>query len=149
MKYLILRKRPDAGDDLFMEMVSASARDDDFQFPFEVESQELEDNDVGDLRRDPNVEELVLSIPFTLIEPVDEPSAEPASQTDWGIEAVGAASSPQDGDGVTIAVLDTGIDDTHPGFSGVALELMDFTANERGVANGQADGWVHLRRAVR
>ena len=143
MKYLILRKRPDAGDDLFMEMVSASARDDDFQFPFEVESQELEDNDVGDLRRDPNVEELVLSIPFTLIEPVDEPSAEPAAQTAWGIDAVGAASSPQDGDGVTIAVLDTGIDDTHPAFSGVALELMDFTADDRGVAGSAPDVHGH------
>ena len=147
MKYLILRKRPHAGEDPFMEMVAAGGGD-DFQFPFEVGSQELEDRDVGDLRRDPSVEDVVPSIPFTLIKPLDESpaGAGPVAQTAWGIEAVGAGSSPQNGEGVTVAVLDTGIDKTHPAFSGLAFDaedLMDFTADERGVAGSAPDVHGH------
>ena len=142
MKYLVLRKRPYSGDDPFTEMVAAGGGHDP-RLPFEVHSQELEDRDVGDLRRDPNVD-VVPSIYFTLIKPLDVSSADlgPVGARAWGIEAVGAGSSPQSGEGVTVAVLDTGIDRTHPAFSGLAFDgenVKDFTVDERGVAGSAVD----------
>lgn len=47
----------------------------------------------------------------------------------WGIAATGADSSPRDGSGVTIAVLDTGIAMDHPAFAAVKtrMTVKDFT----------------------
>src|SRR5262245_19011292 len=98
MKYLILRRRPEVGGNPFTEMVGARSGD-ALQLPFEIASQELRDRDVGDLRRDPGVVDVIPSIPFTLLKPINEPSAESVAQTAWGIEAVGAGSSPQNGEG--------------------------------------------------
>jgi subtilisin family serine protease len=41
--------------------------------------------------------------------------------------AVGADTTPFTGHGVTVAVLDTGIDDTHPAFQGKTIVKQDFT----------------------
>src|SRR5271166_1981492 len=142
MKYLVLRKRPYSGDDPFTEMVAAGGGHDS-RLPYDVYSQELEDRHVGDLRRDPNVD-VVPSIYFTLIKPLEVSSADlgPIGARAWGIEAVGAGSSPQNGEGVTVAVLDTGIDKTHQAFSGLAFDgenLKDFTVDEKGVAGSAVD----------
>jgi hypothetical protein len=65
MKYLILKKRPDADEDPFTEMVAAGSAA-DFRFPFEVESRDLAEKDVGELRRDPNVQDAIsLCVPKT------------------------------------------------------------------------------------
>jgi subtilisin family serine protease len=48
--------------------------------------------------------------------------------TAWGIQAVGADRSPFSGDGVRVAVLDTGIDASHPAFDGVELVQRNFTS---------------------
>jgi subtilisin family serine protease len=146
MKYLILKKRPDANDDPFVEMVAAGGGE-DFRLPYEVSSEELEDRQVRDLRRDPTIEDVILSIPFTLIEPFAEEFNEPSdARVAWGVKAVGAMSSPQDGNGVTVAVLDTGIDKMHPAFSGLEFasdDLMDFTIDERGQAGSAPDVHGH------
>jgi subtilisin family serine protease len=54
----------------------------------------------------------------------------------WGIAAVGADRSKFSGSGVTVAVLDTGIDAGHPAFRNVELVQKDFT----GAGNGDRDG---------
>jgi subtilisin family serine protease len=48
-------------------------------------------------------------------------------QENWGLSAVKATSSKFTGRGVTVAVLDTGIDATHPAFAGVTLKQENFT----------------------
>jgi subtilisin family serine protease len=53
----------------------------------------------------------------------------------WGIGAVGADRSKFTGAGVTVALLDTGIDAEHPAFRGVELVEKDFT----GAGNGDGD----------
>jgi subtilisin family serine protease len=62
--------------------------------------------------------------------------AAPAATVAWGVRAVGADTSPFDGTNVVIAVLDTGIDRTHPAFKGVELIEKDFTGDGNGDVNG-------------
>jgi subtilisin family serine protease len=68
-----------------------------------------------------------------LIAPLTAPGATPAaSGVDWGVQAVGAVSSPFSGDGIVAAVLDTGIDKNHPAFSGVTIVEKNFTTDADG-----------------
>jgi subtilisin family serine protease len=75
-------------------------------------------------------------IPIQLIQPLDIPGQqEPVKgATTWGVEAVGAHLSPYTGKGVKIAVLDSGIDKTHPCFPAdqVKINEMDFTGEGNG-----------------
>jgi subtilisin family serine protease len=160
MKYLVLRKRAETRDwtraNSFLELASARPAkrqidlSKEFTLPFEVTThQDLSDADASDLRRDPKVEAVVLSIPFTLIAPVKVAGAggaDPAATTVWGLDAVGALDGPRSGEGVTVAVLDTGIDTKHPAFVGRKFarnDLMDFTRDEQGVAGAAPDTHGH------
>ncbi len=73
-------------------------------------------------------------MPMMLIEPVsasDAVTAAPtAGEVAWGIKAVGASTSPFSGKGVTVAVLDTGIDKSHPAFSGIDIIGRNFTPGD-------------------
>jgi subtilisin family serine protease len=80
-------------------------------------------------------------MPLKLIAPVatehDETGTETATgETAWGIKAVGAADSPFTGTGVTVAILDTGIDAGHPAFDKISLTQKDFTGEGDGDENG-------------
>lgn len=92
-----------------------------------------------ELLREPDVVEVARSMPMRLIEPEDatdsEDLAQPGTST-WGVAAVGADTSLFDGSNVTVAVLDTGIDASHPAFAGVTLVQEDFTGLRNHDANG-------------
>jgi subtilisin family serine protease len=142
VKYMILRKRavPPRGEDPFTELVAAGEENAGFGLPFQLDN--IDDREVGELRADGDVEDLVLSVPLALIAPVENPTAEAATPPAWGIKAVGAESCPQDGSGVIVAVLDTGIERAHPAFAGLRFDdadLMDFTIDERGTAGAASD----------
>ncbi|NOJ61142.1 S8 family serine peptidase [Arthrobacter sp. 260] len=78
------------------------------------------------LRNDSTVLSVAPAMPMKLVEPLEaEPAA--ASTVTWGVKAVGADTSPFTGAGVTVSVLDTGIDADHPAFAGVDLITKDFT----------------------
>lgn len=97
-----------------------------------VEIADLSGRDVVSLNRDPQVACVAIPMPIALVDPV--PSA--AASEAWGLGAVGADTSPLDGTGVTVAVLDTGIDQGHAAFVGVTLVQQDFTGEGDGDGNG-------------
>ena len=104
----------------------------------EIEQAELTKAEREDLRRDPRTRAIAPPMPLKLIEPKESEEAAPAeapNQT-WGVRAVHAPDSPFTGDGITVAVLDTGIDPNHPAFQGVQLVRRNFTAEGDDDQNG-------------
>lgn len=103
---------------------------------FSVERVEATPEQLADIRTDETVRAAAPIMPLRLIEP-EESAAEPSGEgSTWGIRAVGADTSPFDGSGITVAVLDTGIDASHPAFAGVAITEKDFTGDGDGDAHG-------------
>jgi len=105
----------------------------------ELEQGPLTKAERADLRRDPRIQSIAETMPLKLIEPtatndVAQPAAADAT---WGVKAVGATDSPFTGNGITVAVLDTGIDPQHVAFQGVELVRKNFTAE------GDDDGHGH------
>jgi subtilisin family serine protease len=95
--------------------------------------------DLHDLRRDPAVRGLAPAIPVRLIQPLAAEASAPApveQGATWGVSVTGALQSPYTGQGVTVAVLDTGIDATHEAFRGIQLIQQDFTGEGDGDQNG-------------
>jgi subtilisin family serine protease len=96
----------------------------------ELEAGSLTQAERADLRRDSRVQAIAETMPMKLIEPtatneVTEPAAADAT---WGIKAVRAMDSPFTGNGIAVAVLDTGIDPNHVAFQGMELVRKNFTA---------------------
>jgi subtilisin family serine protease len=91
-----------------------------------LDSAELTKREANYMRRDTRTLAIAKPMPMKLIAPVGSPAA-PTVTKAWGIDAVRASESPFDGSGVTVAVLDTGIDPNHPAFKGVKLVQKNFT----------------------
>jgi subtilisin family serine protease len=82
------------------------------------------------------------------------------SVTTWGLQAIGAASSPFTGRGVKVAVLDTGYDKTHRDFTGRIIVAESLIAEEdindwhghgthtAGTASGPLAPWIGPRYGV-
>ena len=81
-----------------------------------IEAEALTKDEVRSLSRDPEVRAIARGMPTTLVYPFDVADAE-AATTAWGVTAVGAEVSARTGAGITVAVLDTGIDSTHLAFT--------------------------------
>ncbi|MEO1020756.1 MAG: S8 family serine peptidase, partial [Pseudomonadota bacterium] len=101
-----------------------------------VSTESMEAADLRDAARDPEVVGIARSMPTQLIAPLDSDMAAEGSGATWGIGAVGADESPEDGAGVVCCVLDTGIDRNHPAFAGMELIERDFTGSGNGDVQG-------------
>jgi subtilisin family serine protease len=102
--------------------------------PWSLAVSPLDRRDAEDLRRDPQVA-LARSVPLALIRPVaagaekDEKALQSARThgTSWGVEEVAPGAARDAGAATTVAVLDSGIDPTHPAFKGVNLLTENFS----------------------
>ncbi|WNB87280.1 S8 family serine peptidase [Cellulomonas sp. ATA003] len=116
----------------------------------ELELAELDKAELRDVARAPDVRAVAPVIPVKLVFPVGARAAGDAAGGDaagaadaragsgptWGVRAVGADRSTRTGAGVTVAVLDTGIDAQHPAFAGVDLVQEDFSGTGIGDVQG-------------
>lgn len=108
----------------------------------EISTATLTNAELLDAVRAPEVSAVAPVMPTHLITPVpaDEAGAEarsaPGAGPTWGVQAVGADNSARTGDGVSVAVLDTGIDAAHPAFAGVELIQQDFSGDGDGDVQG-------------
>jgi len=135
-RYVVLRtptlRRPEFGTSAF-ELAAPAAPE--AVADLQIEAAEMTRREAGGLRRDPAVLSFAPVMPMKLHEPL-EAEAGPEVQATWGVGAVGADTSPFDGRDVRVAVLDTGIDSSHPAFQGLELVEKDFTGEGNGDKNG-------------
>jgi subtilisin family serine protease len=134
-KYAILRGKrrltPTSGLEAAPGPAPASAVD---PTKAKVDVADLSPRDAREITREDDVAVVAPVMPTVLIRPLEAPSA--AAGPSWGISAVGADTSQFDGTGVTVAVLDTGIDAQHAAFQGVTLTQEDFSGSGNGDRQG-------------
>jgi subtilisin family serine protease len=94
-----------------------------------VEFEDLAVQNIAEVAKKKDIEAIAPVIPMKLIKPVFISETAPkANETAWGVKAVCADTSPFTGEGVIVAVLDTGIDSTHPAFNGINFIRKNFTS---------------------
>src|SRR4029079_1285646 len=87
-----------------------------------IDVETLRPKDVKDLSGARDVRGVAQIMPMRLIAALGKP--DPAVKSAWGVAAVHADKSQFTGAGVTVAVLDTGIDAMHPAFTDATLQVI-------------------------
>jgi subtilisin family serine protease len=136
--HVILRTTTAATRDPFLGALAAPATEESLAAGVSVEVDDIDTHTISTLSGNAEVLAIAPVIPMKLIAPVETQDAtQPAADTvTWGVKAVGADTSPFSGDGVVVAVLDTGIDASHPAFAGVDIIQKDFTGEGNGDQHG-------------
>ncbi|MDC7786842.1 S8 family serine peptidase [Rhodoplanes sp. TEM] len=101
-----------------------------------VETRDLSLRDALNATRESDVAAVAMPMPIRLVRPLESAVGAAAPGDAWGIAAVKADTSPMTGDGVVVAVLDTGIDKAHPAFAGVTIVENDFSGSGNGDRQG-------------
>jgi subtilisin family serine protease len=97
---------------------------------------EYDDSQADALRRQSDVVAVARVLRLKLIAPLKEETDAERVPVTWGVSAVGADTSPFSGEGMLVAILDTGIDRTHSSFAGIELVEKDFTGEGNGDLHG-------------
>lgn len=129
LDYMVLRNLDlrEKSIDVF-EHVGARRRglDEDRLDRVEIDKVELSEQERADLAKDASVS-VVAAMPMQLARPLRGGNV-PETGDSWGLAAIRAHESEFDGDGIVVAVLDTGIV-AHPAFDGVQLVSQNFTSD--------------------
>jgi subtilisin family serine protease len=136
MKYIIVKRRN--------PILGMKRSDSKNTFRYTLTTEELDEKDVSKLRAGHGIEGIIPVLAFHKVEPPKRGEHNAAASgimggVAWGVRAVNAVSASNLGEGVKVAVLDTGVDTTHPAFRGVNFLLRDFTLDDTGVPGVAAD----------
>ena len=128
-KHIILRSPRAATRDVFRGGATVFGSLETPPAEITIEIEEISNREIKALANEADVVCIAPPMPMKLIEPfAADGQAQPAAGAPtWGVNAVGASTSPFTGNGVVVAVLDTGIDPGHPAFAGVTLVQKNFT----------------------
>ena len=88
-----------------------------------------------DGRSDPSIIAAAPLVPIVLVRPVASSRGSGPLST-WGLTAIESDVSALTGDGIDVAILDTGIDATHEAFAGCTIIERDFVGGPGGDPNG-------------
>lgn len=137
-EHIILRAIRPVTRDLFLGGATTTNSVQNTVTGIAVDVDQLSRRNLGTLSRDTDVVAVAPVMPMKLVTPVDrqavlQPTATGAT---WGVQAVGADTSSFTGKGIVVAVLDTGIDASHPAFAGVEIIQKDFTGDGDGDEEG-------------
>lgn len=96
------------------------------------------ENEAAELRNDPDILIAAADVPMQLHKPFGSDADIKTARVAWGVRAVGAVRSGRQGNGATVAILDTGIDEQHPAFAhlGERMIVKDFSGSGPGDPNG-------------
>ena len=87
-------------------------------------------HEMADLHNDSRTVSITPAMPMRLIEPQTlDADINPPGQIAWGVSAVEADRSRFTGEGISVAVLDTGIMSKHMAFKGLPMLLQNFTTD--------------------
>lgn len=100
-----------------------------------VEHHRLDPKQALKLARERGIASVTPVMSTKLVRPLAARAAASATEA-WGIAAILADQSRWTGEGITVAVLDTGIDAGHPAFKGVTIKQKDFSGSGNGDRNG-------------
>ncbi len=134
--YIILRSQMGASRDVLRGPSPLTIAAPTPGVPLSVEVEHIERQGIPALTEKKDVLAVAPSIPMKLIAPLDVGVTPAADDLAWGVKAVGADTSPLTGNGIVVAVLDTGIDKNHPAFAGVQIIEKDFTGEGNGDQHG-------------
>lgn len=101
-----------------------------------IESLDLSPSDVREVARQGDVMAVARRMATSLIQPTLAEAEDEVETDAWGIETVKANLSSATGEGVVVAILDTGIDANHAAFAGVDIIQQDFTGDGPTDVNG-------------
>jgi subtilisin family serine protease len=105
---------------------------------FRVETVQIQRRELREIRRQPDFLGAAPPVPIQLISPLASSTVEPANdrKVSWGVDAVAADRCTYSAEGITVAVLDTGIDLNHEAFRGMNIQQQDYTGEGLGDSNG-------------
>jgi subtilisin family serine protease len=95
---------------------------------------DLDQKQADEARKDDKTIGVALVMPTALIAPFAGEASD--GEVSWGVEEVGAVASGATGEGVKVAVLDTGIDKHHVAFAGKTITEKDFSGDGNGDRQG-------------
>ena len=125
--FVLRRDRPETGAPGFESMGSAALHPAVAPQTLRIETLDAREGERAEIASERDTVGVGLSIPFAVIAPFAT-EADDGTGDNWGIGAIGADElDPQAGQGVKVAVLDTGISEAHPAFDGLDLVTENFT----------------------
>jgi subtilisin family serine protease len=146
-KYLVLRTDVPLSDSFAFASPSSWSASTGGPTALSIDAVDGHETDVGDLRADPrNAAVMDAEVEFKLIQPQSQaaPTGDTLQQVGQvrmpiGLLAVGAHTTPYTGQGVSVAILDTGIDESHPAIKGKILAKRDFSGDSIGSSEDVRD----------
>lgn len=124
-KYIVIRDDSSTATQLKRGMPAGGLHVNNIRTEPKIQIENVPGYALPELLNDPRVKAAAPAMSIKLIKPLNV-SPQPEADA-WGIAAVGADVSPYSGAGVKVAVLDTGIDVSHPAFDGVNIDFKDFS----------------------